>query len=259
MSERKGMARLAKVVQLEPTSQAAEAFRTVRTAVHFGSPDVQIKTLVVTSPAQGDGKSTLVSNLGVAMASAGQEVLILDADFRKPAQHKIFEVDEDAPGVTDVLAGGTSAAEAIQPTGIECLHLLPCGKIPPNPSEMLNSQAFARLLAELSQRYHRVLVDAPPVLALADARILGATCDAVLLVLHAERSRRRPSQRAVESLLGVGTRILGVVVNAVAARGQGYGYYEYGYHYSYKYYGRQLEGRTEDEGGHGDAAKANAA
>jgi capsular exopolysaccharide synthesis family protein len=250
MSARRAAARRGRVVHLEPTSRAAEAYRTVRTAVYFGAPDLETRTVAVTSPDQGDGKSTLVANLGAAMAQAGQAVIVLDADLRKPNQHKIFELEDGGVGVTDILAGSASMEEAIQPAGIDGLQVLPCGKIPPNPSEMLNSQAFARLLSELAQRYDRVLVDGPPVLGLADARILGATCDAALLVLHAEKSRRRPSQRAVESLLSVGTRILGVVVNGVAGRGRGYGYHEYGdYHYSYGDYGRQLESKPNAAAG----------
>jgi len=259
LSSRKGPAHVGKVVDLEPSSHAAEAYRTVRTAVYFGAPDVEIKTLLVTSPAPSDGKTTLVSNLAVAMAHAGQKVIVLDADFRKPSQHKIFEVDEEASGVTELLAGGGALDEAIQSTGVERLDMLPCGQIPPNPSEMLNSQAFGGLLAELSERYDRILVDAPPVLSLADARVLGARCDAALLVLRAEKSSRKPSQQAVESLLSVGTRILGVVINGVAGRNRGYGYYDYGQYYQYGYYGRELaetRGKSEKDG---TAAAANVA
>ena len=257
ISHRKGLARVAKVVDLEPTSPAAEAYRTIRTAVYFGSPDIETRTLLVTSPAPNAGKTTLVSNLATAMAQAGQKVVILDADFRRPCQQKIFEIDKEAPGVTEVLVGDGSLDDAIQRTGTDGLDVLPCGTIPPNASEILNSEAFGKLLAELSGRYERVLIDAPPVLPLADARILGARCDAALLVLRADKSSRRPSQQAVESLLSVGTRILGAVVNGVA-RNRGYGYQGYNYYHQYRYYGRQLAATTDDSGGD-DAAQTDAA
>ncbi len=245
LSGHKNRVSMGKIVDLEPTSHAAEAYRTIRTAVYFGAPDIETKTLMITSPAQGDGKSTLISNLAVAMAQAGQKVLVLDADLRAPMQDKLFELEDDSLGVTDVLAGVESLDRAVQHTNIDNLDVLPCGKIPPNPSEILNSLAFGGLLTDLSKKYDRVLVDAPPVLALADARILGARCDATLLVLRAEKSSRKPSQRAVESLLSVGSRILGVVVNRVASRGGGYGYHEYGYYgYGYGHAGRQLESST---------------
>jgi len=268
MSGQKSPSCLGRMVHLEPTSQAAEAVRTVRTAIYFGAPDIKSKTLLVTSPAQGDGKSTLASNLGVAMADAGQKVLILDADFRRPNQHKLFEIDADACGVTDVLAG-EDLKDAIKHTDIDRLDVLPCGQIPPNPSEILHSQAFSTLLEKLSERYDHVLVDAPPVLPVADARILGAMCDAAILVVHTQKSSRKPTQRAVESLLGVGTRILGVVANGVGVPKRGYGYYDsdygYGYGYGYRYgYGhdrraKELQSETKEHDYEADAVRADSA
>ena len=258
LSGRKGLSSVARIADLEPSSQAAEAYRTVRTAVYFGAPDVETKTLLVTSPAPGDGKTTLVSNLAIAMAQAGQRVVVLDADFRRPSQHKVFQVEEGAAGVPEVLAGLESLEGAVRSTGIERLHLLPCSNTPPNPAEMLNSQAFGDLLGELARRYDRVLVDAPPVLSLADARILGARCDAGLLVLRAEKSSRKPSQQAVDSLLSVGTRLLGVVVNGAVTGRRGYGYHDYGYYYRHGRYGRELEGRTDRREGD-EAVEAEAA
>ena len=134
---------------------------------------------------------------------------------------------------------------AIQYSGIKGLDVVPCGQVPPNPSEILNSRAFGRLLKDLSARYDHVLIDAPPVLPVADARILGARCDAALLVVHAEKSSRKPSQQAAESLLSVGTRLLGIVVNGVKLRGRGYGY-GYGYGSGYGSYRQELEDKVND-------------
>lgn len=246
ISGRKKLTRVARVMDGEPNSHAAEAYRTIRTAVYFGAPDIETKTLVVTSPAPSDGKTALVGNLAVAMARAGQKVIVLDADFRKPSQHDIFAVGKGALGVTEVLVGGGAPDDAIVRTDIDGLDLLACGKIPPNASEILNSQAFGGLLTELSARYDRVLIDAPPVLGLADARILGARCDAALMVLRADKSSRKPSKQAVQSLLSVGTRILGIVINDVPGRRHGYGYGDYGYCYPYGYASRRLDSSTND-------------
>jgi len=233
-------------VQKEPKSHAAEAYRTIRTAVYFGVPNGSAKVVLVTSPEAGDGKSTVVSNLGIAMAQAGQRTLILDADFHKPVQHKIFDLDRKN-GVSSVLAGREPLEETIRHTAVDRLDVLTCGPIPPNPSELLNSQAFADTLRTLSARYDHVLVDSPPIMALTDSRILGAMCDVTLMVLRAEKSHRHAAQFACDSLMGLGSRILGVIVNAVPRRKDhyyygGYRYYRYGYRYGY---GRRA---AEDDG-----------
>jgi capsular exopolysaccharide synthesis family protein len=224
-------------VQKEPRSHAAEAYRTIRTAVYFGVPNGSAKVLLVTSPEAGDGKSTVVSNLGIAMAQAGQRTLIIDADFHKPVQHKIFDL-ERKQGMSSVLAGREPLDATIRHTAVDGLDVITCGPIPPNPSELLNSKAFADTLRTLSERYDHILVDSPPVMALTDSRILGAMCDVTLLVLRADKSHRNSAQLACDSLMGLGGHILGVIVNAVPRRKDryyygGYRYYRYGYRYGY--------------------------
>ena len=212
-------------VLLQPDSQEAEAFRTVRTAIFFGVRKDKARTLLVTSPTGGDGKSVLVSNLGIAMASAGQKVIILDADLRKPVQHMTFRTDHSHPCLADVFAGRAKLPEAIQTTKVRGLNLLTCGEVLSNPAEVLNSSRFARLLEYLGKTYDRVLVDAPPVTAVTDAQILGALCDYTILVLRADKTTQRMAQRAIDTLQGVGSRILGVVVNGVHKSDGRYGYY----------------------------------
>src|SRR5438874_4810908 len=134
---------------IDPMSDVAEAYRTIRTAIYFGNPHGVAKTLLITSPSPGDGKTTLASNLAIAMAQAGNRILSLDADFRKPMQHKVFEL-QTRTGLSSVLAGEATLEEAIQDTPIAGLSVLPCGPIPANPSEILNSQTFADVLEELS-------------------------------------------------------------------------------------------------------------
>ena len=265
MRERESIEVKGRKVENDPTSHAAEAYRTIRTAIYFGVPNGNSKRIVVTSPAPGDGKTTLASNLAITMAQAGQRTIVVDADFRRPMQHKVFEVEQEH-GLSSVLSARASVDDVIQHTSVELLDVLPCGPVPPNPSEMLNSQAFQDVMAELAERYDHIILDSPPVMPVTDARILGATADITLLVLRAERSHKRAAERARDGLVSVGASILGAVVNAVP-RSQdryyyysGYGYYHghrYGYGYGYSH-GRDtravedadsgLVGSTEHEG-----------
>jgi succinoglycan biosynthesis transport protein ExoP len=233
MSRRQSIVTRGQKVYQDSNSRAAEAYRTIRTAVFFGVPKGEAKTILVTSPAAADGKTTLVSNLGIALAQAGQKTLILDADFRKPMQHKIFEVNHEEIGLSSVLAGATSLEEAIRPTKVKGLELLTCGPDVPNPSEILNSESFAKVLEDLSNRYDRVIIDSPPVIPVTDSQILAAISDITLLVLRAEKSNRKIGQQARDGLMSVGARILGAVINDVSKDGR-YGYYGY-----YSYAGRQ--------------------
>jgi succinoglycan biosynthesis transport protein ExoP len=233
-------------VFLQPESHEAEAFRTVRTALFFGTPTASAKTMLITSPAAGDGKSTLVSNLAIAIARAGQKTLILDADFRKPTQHVIFELDHPERSLSNVLAGRLKLGAAIQPTRVKGLHLLTCGREVPHPAEVLNSRQFAVLLTRLAEVYDRILIDAPPVTVVTDAQIIGALCDATVLVLRADRSTRRAARRAIEALQSVGAHLLGVVINEVRKTGDRYGDY-YGRYHSYR--------RAESGNGGGNGSK----
>lgn len=225
MSRRQTVPSRGQKVALQPHSPEAEAYRTVRTGVFFGTPAEAMRTLLVTSPAAGDGKSTLVSNLAITMAQAGQNTLVLDADLRKPTQHAIFAMDHHDRCLKNVFAGRMKLAEAIQPTRVKGLSVLTCGYDVPNPAELLNSRSFAKLLERLAKTYDRVLVDAPPVMVVTDAQILGALCDYTILVVRAGKSSRRTARRAVDALRSVGANVLGVVVNAVNNGENRYGYY----------------------------------
>ena len=232
MSRRGKIQKRSQKVHLQPDSPSAEAFRTVRTAIFFGAPKEQARTLLVTSPAPGDGKSTVVSNLGIAMAQAGQRTLIVDADFRKPLQHALFGVNHGDEGIGAVLAGRVKLSKAIQPTSIKGLHLLVSGAHVTNPAEALSSVRFAKLLQCLAEVYDRVIIDAPPVTAVTDAQIIGALCHRTILVLQADKSTRKISQRAIDALQSVGARLLGVVVNNVRRDAGRYSYYTtYGGYY----------------------------
>jgi polysaccharide biosynthesis transport protein len=220
-------------VLVEPDSRDAEAFRTVRTAVFFGVPKEDAKTILLTSPAPGEGKSTVTANLGIAIAQAGQKVLVVDADFRRPMQHTIFNLDRKTRGFSLALAGEMEVSEAVQHTNVANLDVLTSGPDVSNPSEMLNSDSFSRMIEALSGRYDRILVDSPPVVSVTDALILAARCDTTILVLRADVSTRKIASQAREALARVDARILGAVVNDVSLRSDRYGYggYEYYHHY----------------------------
>ena len=223
MSGRRTAVARAMTVHLDPRSVVAEAYRTVRTAVYFGAGSSNCKTILVTSPEPGDGKTTSASNLAIAIAQTGRSVLLLDADFRKPTQHKNLDVN-DSVGLSSVLAGRESLERAIQHTGVDGLDILPCGPIPANPSEILNSREFGELVDSFAQKYDHIIFDSPPVNAVTDARILGAVCDATILVLRADKSTRKSGEHARNALMAVGARVLGVIVNDAPHR-KGYEVY----------------------------------
>ncbi len=228
--DKAGPAQAGQLFHLTPRSPAAEAVRTLRTAIHFGLGGRETRVIAITSPLQGDGKSTVASNLAIALAQSDLRVLIIDADLRKPILHQIFEVAHDR-GLGSVLAERHPVEDTIVPTGIDSLELLPCGPCPHNPVELLNNGYFASLLETLKGRYDKIIIDAPPVMPVADARVIAALSEATLLVLRAERSTRRLSLGARNELWKVRAARLGIVVNRVPMRKQSY--YSYGESYAY--------------------------
>jgi capsular exopolysaccharide synthesis family protein len=225
MSRKEGPAIRGKKAYLDSKSMWAETYRTMRTAVLFSASKARSRTILVTSPEAADGKSTVVSNLAIAMAQAGQKTLVLEADFRKPMQSKIFGVNHNNnKGLASVLAGTYELEEVINKTCVSGLDLLTCGPDVPNPSETLHSDNFNKLIKLLAKQYDRIIVDSPPVLPVTDAQILASICQLTILVLRAEKSTRKASKQALDALLRVGARIPGVVVNDVPKNGR-FGYY----------------------------------
>ncbi len=214
-------------------SRESEACRAIRTALLCGMRPEEACTILVTSPGPAEGKTLLVSNLAMAMAHAGQKTLILDADLRKAAKQRVFALEGHGKGLVDVLMGTASLEEAIRPTEIEGLNVLECGQSTLQPSELLNTRAFACVLEQLKREYDRILVDSPPVGVVTDAQILATLCDSTLLVLRAEESSRVLIQQARDALSAVGVRVAGVVVNDVSKKGSRQSYHSgYGYFYS---------------------------
>ena len=194
----------------DPRSPAAEAYRTLRTNLSFYSLDQPIHTLVVTSPAAGEGKSTAIANLAVTMAQSGRRTILVDCDLRRPSLHELFSLPM-APGLTN-LALEEVMEPPLQATSIDNLWLLSSGPTPPNPADLLGGRRMEELLAKLAAQADIVLLDAPPVVAAADAAILGAKADGVLLIIQAGRTRRDQSERARELLEQAKARIVGVAL-----------------------------------------------
>ncbi len=214
-----------------PRSPISEAYRVLRTNLQFSSLDRPLQTLVVTSPNPVEGKSTTAANLAVVMAQAGKAVVLVDADLRRPVQHRVFGVDNNR-GLTEVLLDGDPVLDGnLQETGVENLRLLTTGPLPPNPSELLGSQRMARLVEQLKQEADVIVFDSPPSLAVADASVLATQADGVLIVADAGHTRRKMAREAVERFRQVGANLLGVALNRLKSGRGGYSYYYYHYYY----------------------------
>lgn len=221
------------VAHLNPRSPAAEAYRVLRTNLQYATADRPARTLLVTSAGPEEGKSTTLSNLAVTLAQAQKRVAVIDCDLRKPTLHRIFDLD-NGQGLTTVLVGAAAAEEVTQrvdigqQSGAEgCLHVIPSGPIPPNPAELLDSERMRALLPEIAGRYDHVLVDSPPVVAVADATILASRVDGVLLVVRSRMARNDLLREAKRLLEKANARILGAVLNDVAYSDDEYRYYYY--------------------------------
>jgi len=201
------------VLKLDSRSPVAEAYRSLRTSLYLGDGR-SAKTILLASPSRGDGKSTTAANLAIAFAQAGERTLLLDCDLRDPVQHLVFAM-EPAAGVSTAMPGETRLQDAVVPTRIANLYLLPCGPVPRHPSEMLASDRFKFLLKTLCEAFDRVIIDSPPLEEVADGRILAAAADATVLVLRMNRSMQRSGVLAVSALNEVGANVLGAVANDV--------------------------------------------
>ena len=214
--------------QTEPNSAVAEAYRSLRTAVRFLTLDRSVRVIQVTSPNVSEGKSTTVANLAVALARAGERVVVVCCDLRRPRIHNFFGLPNDV-GFTSVIVGAAPLSSAVLPVpGHDRLLLLPSGELPPNPSELLSSSRAGQVFEALQKEASVVLVDCPPVLPVTDAAVLSARCDATLLVATVGTTGRREVERSLELLRQVNAPLLGVVLNGTTAE-SGYGYVYRGY------------------------------
>lgn len=210
----------------KPKDPIAEAYRTLRTNIHFSAMDNPYRAIMLTSAGPGEGKSTTLANLGVAMAQAGNKVLIVDCDLRKPVQHKVFELS-NIKGITNVLVDHVSIDEAIQSSRVPDLSILTSGPIPPNPSELLGSERMKGLIEELKDQFDLVLFDTPPVVAVTDAAVLAAQLDGIILVLRSGVAKIDMAKQAKELLEKANGKIIGTVLYGVNFSGEDYHYYYY--------------------------------
>jgi len=228
-------------VHRQPKSSVAECVRSVRTNLHFMSLDKPIKRVLVTSAGPQEGKTTVAINLGIAMAQAGSRTLLVDTDMRRPRIHRPFGLSHDR-GLSSLLLGAARPEEALCETPVPGLHVLPCGPIPPNPAELLHTARFKQILGDLDTRFDRIILDSPPVAAVADGLILAGDADGVVLVVKAGVTPRDVARRARRALDDVNARILGVVMNDLNLASRAYGYYYYYYQrYGYAHGEKQAD------------------
>jgi capsular exopolysaccharide synthesis family protein len=194
------------------------------------------RKLLITSPSPAEGKSVTAANLATVMAQAGYNVLLIDADLRRPMQHNLFDLSP-TPGLTTLLLEPNITDDPynvqlplekfIQRTTVSNLHLLASGVIPPNPSELLGSVRMKAALERLSVGYDFLIIDSPPVLGLADSIVLSTQTDGVVLVAQAKKTKRKQLKLTVEGLREVDAHLIGVTLNRASAKGDGFTYYYY--------------------------------
>ncbi len=219
-----------------------EAIRAVRTNVLFSSADEGVRTVVVTSAGPGEGKSLFSSNLSVSLAQAGQRVLHIDADMRRPRVHDIFDVSQE-PGLSNLLVGDCKPSEAVRKTAIQNLAVLPAGMIPPNPAELLGSKRCVEYLATLGEHFDWVVIDSPPVLAVADASVLANAASGVIFVVGSDQTTRHTAKAAVDQLNAVQAHVIGAVLNRADVERNPY-YYSAYYRKEYSRYYAKAQPRA---------------
>jgi polysaccharide biosynthesis transport protein len=240
--------RASPLILKNPQSAVAEAYRVLRTNLIFSSAETTGRALVISSANPGEGKTTTVANLASSLAINGARVLAVDADLRRPTIHQHFGVSK-TPGLSDLIVGKCLASDAIQGTRFKGLQVLPCGYIPPNPAELLGSAAMKQVVEALRTHYDWVLIDTPPILAMADTPVLCPLVDGVVLVVGAEVSGRTHIQRAIDQVTSVGGKMIGVVLNKVNLERNSYYYSQYYGEYYRSYYAEGASSR------HGKAAR----
>jgi len=225
-----------------PKSSAAECCRSIRTNILFLSPDRPPRKLLVTSASPQEGKTTVAISLAITMAQSGSRVLIVDSDMRRPRVHSAFGL-ENEDGLSTAILGMRKVEELVRPTQVPGLDILTCGPIPPNPAELIHTERFKEVVAQLERLYDRVVFDSPPVIAVTDPVVLSRLVDGVVLVVKSMVTNRRAAKFAVKQMRDIGGHLLGAVLNDLDLENREYGYYHYYYYRKYGYY----YGAREDE------------
>ena len=223
---------LDKIISIKnPKSPIAEAYRGIRTSIEFSNLDKDLKVINVTSSMQNEGKSTVLANLAVSFANLDKKVLIMEGDLRNPSVHRMFNIS-NIKGLTDILLQNKVFADCVHCTDVKNLHVLTCGAIPPNPSEMLSSKKIRDFIKSLREYYDYIFIDAPPIGIVTDAGIISTFTDGCIFVVGAGDADIEMAKVSKERLEKVGANILGVVLNKFEAEGSSYNYYNYYYEQS---------------------------
>ncbi|MHA7281112.1 tyrosine-protein kinase domain-containing protein [Arthrobacter sp. MDT2-2] len=220
------------ITQAPAQSPRAESFRQIRTNLQFAHVSHKSKAVLVTSSLPGEGKSTTATNLAIAMAQAGQSVVLVDADLRRPRVDEYLGLERNA-GLTTALIGRADVEDLLQPWGTDELYILTAGQIPPNPSELLGSDAMKQLITRLEQKFDAVIIDAPPLLPVTDAAVLAQQVGGVVLVIGSSKVKLPDLQKSFGNLEMVNADLLGVVMNFLPTKGPdaySYSYYSYDSH-----------------------------
>jgi non-specific protein-tyrosine kinase len=233
------------VTSTQPRSPVSEAFRSLRTNIQFASVDHPIRTLLVTSPSPEDGKSTVAANLAVILAQSGREVVLVEADLRRPKVHRVLGLP-NRQGISGLFVQPKLVINgSLQSTQVPGLSAVTSGELPPNPAELLGSEKMFEIFQHILEEKDVLVIDSPPVMAVTDAAVLAPRVDGVLLVVKPGITKFMACKQAVDQLERVGANILGVVLNDVEVKRSGYKYAYYrGYYYSYhRYYGNDTTTR----------------
>jgi len=224
-----------------PKFTVSEDYRTVRTSILLSYAEIPPKTIVFSSTLPQEGKTATVANMAVSFAQLQKRVLVVDADLRKPRLHQIFEV-KNIGGLTGYLTGKIPFEDVVQKTSIENIRLITAGPIPPNPSELLNSNKMKMMIENLEKNYDFILIDTPPILAVVDSLIINSLADGMILIVQPEKTAREPFLKAVEELKQSKAKIIGVLHNQAKLKSQ----YYYNYRYVYRdYYGDKTENQQK--------------
>jgi tyrosine-protein kinase len=216
-------------VSNNPRSPVTEAYRTLRTNLHFLGEHEELKSILITSTSVGAGKTSVAANLAAVIAQGGKEVVLVDADLRRPRVHEIFDVPNDY-GLSNIFLNGLDVDKAIKLIKTEHIKFISSGNVPPNPAEILASEDMDKILVDLESRADYVLVDSPP-LIISDALSLASKVDGVLIVIQPGQSRRKAVHSMLEQFERAGARVLGIVLNKVPRST----IFEYGGYYSSYY------------------------
>ena len=211
------------IVEKKPKSVAAEAYRSLRTNIQYSSFDKKYQTLVVTSANPGEGKTTVAGNLALALAQGESKVLLVDCDMRRPSIHKTFKIS-NTYGISDLLVGNKKL-ESVANKYNDNLSIVPAGKIPPNPAEMLASKAMTAFLEEMKNYFDYIVLDTPPLQAVTDAQVLSTKVDGSLIVVRAGVTKKDAVHNAVSIIKKVKGNIIGTVLNVAETKNDKYYYY----------------------------------